>query len=352
MTMVQNKERGSILLVALAVTALLALAAATLLRLQDRSLDRLEEKQLWNAAYRRCLSGLNGALYQILTRKPHPAGLRLLAQPQDPLHAGGDLFLDGRPFAPVWVQPGEGPLRVRIQEMAGRAGFWGLDEDGFLALAAARGLERSRARALFACLHDWSDPDHLPRLYGAEAEVYRARHLPLPPNRPPVDLEEWRGVWGMDDRAWGILKDWVDADPANRALHPNLASEDLLVALYGPRAHSLFPQEGERVELADLSMAQRLLGTLGYKRLNLGFYPTGRCCVTIETEWMPGRILSLEVICDLMPRTTGASASRGSGGAGPPQGDVLQMVRVSFWQCRVHSGSLPVDPAAHAGGRP
>ncbi|HEY0014673.1 MAG TPA: hypothetical protein VGC13_00080 [Longimicrobium sp.] len=72
------------------------------------------------------------------------------------------------------------------------------DDETLRRLFVALGRSAAGADSLADALADWRDADDAARPFGAEAEWYRARHLPLPRNGPFADAREVPRVRGMD----------------------------------------------------------------------------------------------------------------------------------------------------------
>ncbi len=102
-------------------------------------------------------------------------------------------------------------------------------EDMLHRLLAALGVPPQQRDSIADAILDWRDADTLPRPHGAEADWYRARHLPLPRNGPfadPRELLRVRGIAGVPG-----LETLLGVDPGRIDL--NRAPPAVLSALPG-----------------------------------------------------------------------------------------------------------------------
>jgi type II secretory pathway component PulK len=99
-------------------------------------------------------------------------------------------------------------------------------EDGIRRFLSAAGATEASVDSLVDAFADWRDGDDVPRQFGAEADWYRSRRLPVPRNGPLADAREVLRV-----RGWGRLAGidtMISVDPGrvplNHAPGPVLAS--------------------------------------------------------------------------------------------------------------------------------
>jgi type II secretory pathway component PulK len=127
-----------------------------------------------------------------------------------------------------------------------------VDDETLRRLFVALGRSAEGADSLADALADWRDADDAARPFGAEAEWYRARRLPLPRNGPFADAREVLRVRGMD--ALPGIDTILSAEPGRVPLtHAGAAVLASLPGL-GPEAAARMSEmrlRGERV--ADLA---------------------------------------------------------------------------------------------------
>lgn len=125
---------------------------------------------------------------------------------------------------------GAGTVSVRVEDEARRLDL-GLPELAarLPALLAALGLEPRLADAIA----DWTDADDAPRPHGAERDWYLGLTPPyVPANAPLASVGDLRLVRGIDAAALARLRPHVTV-AGERAVNPNTASPEVLVALAG-----------------------------------------------------------------------------------------------------------------------
>jgi general secretion pathway protein K len=141
----------------------------------------------------------------------------------DSLHAPWARDADPQPL-------GAGTVRVRVEDEARRLDLGTPELAAALpALLAVLGLDARIADAVA----DWVDADDVPRPRGAERDFYLGLAPPyVSPNAPLRTLGELRLVRGVDASVLARLRPHVTV-AGERAVNPNTASEEVLVALGG-----------------------------------------------------------------------------------------------------------------------
>jgi len=156
----------------------------------------------------------------------------------------------------VGPQPlGAGVVRIRVEDEARRLDL------GTPALAAALpallgvlGLDPRLADALA----DWTDADDVARPHGAERDWYLGLEPPYAAaNEPLRTLGELRLVRGVDAEVLARLAPHVTV-AGERAVNPNTASEEVLVALAGPAAAARVLAARRKTPLARAAFAALL----------------------------------------------------------------------------------------------
>ena len=153
------------------------------------------------------------------------------------LLGSGTLTIDS--FHAPWArdagpQPlGAGVVRVRVEDEARRLDLGTPELAAALpALLGVLGIDAGLADAIA----DWSDADDAPRPHGAERDWYLGLTPPYAvANAPLATLGELRLVRGVDAAVLARLRPHVTV-AGERAINPNTASEEVLVALAGPAA--------------------------------------------------------------------------------------------------------------------
>jgi general secretion pathway protein K len=128
---------------------------------------------------------------------------------------------------------GAGVVRVRVEDEARRLDLGTPELAAALpALLGALGLDTRLADAIA----DWTDADDVARPHGAERAWYLARTPQyVAANAPLRTVGELRLVRGIDAAALARLRPHVTV-AGERAVNPNTASQEVLVALAGPAA--------------------------------------------------------------------------------------------------------------------
>jgi general secretion pathway protein K len=128
---------------------------------------------------------------------------------------------------------GAGVVRVRVEDEARRLDLGTPELAAALpALLGSLGLDARLADAIA----DWSDADDVARPHGAERAWYLALTPPyVAANTPLRTLGDLRLVRGVDAAVLARLRPHVTV-AGERAVNPNTASQEVLVALAGPAA--------------------------------------------------------------------------------------------------------------------
>lgn len=110
------------------------------------------------------------------------------------------------------------------------------------------GLDRKAAEALAAAVVDWRDEDALRTPMGAEREEYAAAGLIGPANTPFEAVAELRGVLGMSEELYRLVRPALTIDSNKAEVNPLVAPREVLLALPGidPGSIDRFIEERRR----------------------------------------------------------------------------------------------------------
>lgn len=141
---------------------------------------------------------------------------------------GHEIRLDGT------VYRAAGGVRFSIQDMAGLLNAGEGSNPNLRRLLGLLGVPLLQQGPLLAKLLDYTDPDKLVRLNGAEAPQYRAHRLPPPPNRRLLTNMEayrvldWAGQAGLwKGGAWERYTTALQFGPINLNTAPRMVLESL-----------------------------------------------------------------------------------------------------------------------------
>ncbi len=170
------------------------------------------------------------AAYAAAVGQPTPSGLTVpdLARDADPR-----LAADGRAYK-VAAAP---QLRLSLQDEAGLINLDSLPREALGRLFEALGVAVDQRVAMADRLSDFSDPDDLARIDGAEAAAYRDQGLAPPPNGPLRTVDQALGVLGWKQavprEVWRGARDDLTADPTAASMNVNTATPRALKVLFG-----------------------------------------------------------------------------------------------------------------------
>ena len=128
---------------------------------------------------------------------------------------------------------GEYRYRVELHDSGARLQLNSATQDQLRSLLLALGVDARRADHLSAAITDWSDPDQLRRVNGAERDDYLAAgRAMLPDDGPFARVDLLRFVIGMSDSLYRALAPLVTVF-GNGKIDINAASRPVLLTLPG-----------------------------------------------------------------------------------------------------------------------
>ncbi|GAB3729547.1 hypothetical protein GCM10028794_04050 [Silanimonas algicola] len=236
----QAREQGFILAMVLWMLVAIAVGVGFLMlwtreRVAEATLDRAEVEDRIAA-----LSTRETLLYLAATVPITQAGQPLTPMPEGELAArrlddfggfdkrprGGELRLDGRAYR------GLGGITFAIQDESGLVPVAFPETSPVPRLLAAAGAPARDVPGLVDRLVDYTDPDDLKRLNGAESRDYERAGRPAPPGRPllsPRELPRVLGWEALPPEVMARAQDWSTSAYAG-ALNLNTAPLPLLEA--------------------------------------------------------------------------------------------------------------------------
>lgn len=304
--MSRRGSRGYVLpLVAVAV-ALLSLALWAALRVhadQNRRLRLLREQlALETAAFTAEARIAHLALTEPIGRRAVVVGGARLegGRMQAAVGSPRELVLDGRPYA---APTPRGTLVVRAQDEAGLLNLNSADDAALAGALIAVGVAEPQARRLGGALADFTDPDDLRRLNGAEAAEYRRARRPGPANRPLLEPAAAAAALGWTEALTpaqqGALFAMAAAAPPERALNLNTAPPAVLKAWLGldDRAAALVVERREQQTLQSVADIAKLTGFTPRPDAAVGGLPSRRLRLTFRFQDGPsGRVYQSRLV--------------------------------------------------------
>ncbi len=200
-------QAGFALPLALGFLAVVIMAAGFLAGWTERAVDTARQEQARQEARLAMASTAATLRYMLATRPMNIAGLRQSWSPDDgrrdasgfgitrPDVTGDELRLDGHSYRGL-----EG-TRFALQDEGGLVGLNRLGGSQLQRLLARLGVEHERSRRMVAALRDYTDPDDLRRLNGAERADYRGTGLPPPANQRLRSAREAQSIRYWADRS-------------------------------------------------------------------------------------------------------------------------------------------------------
>jgi type II secretory pathway component PulK len=242
-------QQGFVLVATLWVIAILTIGAGYFAERVGRAVELAQQTQTHVQDLVDMTDSRAEVLFRLATTPMSIHGLGL-----DPQRA---IALDGRPYR------GTGETLIHLQDNRGLINLNNITDDRLQRFLALLGLPSEQQGRLIDTLRDYTDPDNLKRLNGAERDDYDKAGLPSPLNAPLTTPLEARRILGWRDN--DIL--WRDnALPRHSTtsmtfgLNPNTASWPVLASLPGVtddiakelvrmRQHALFISSGQIEEL-------------------------------------------------------------------------------------------------------
>ena len=139
------------------------------------------------------------------------------------------MLADGRKYSQMF----DGVLvEVSAIDERGKLDINAADELTLVTLFTGHGVELTDAEILAAAVKDWSDPDELERVNGAELDAYEAAGLAVgPANRPFMMTEELLQVIGMSFELYQRLQPGITVFSRTGEPDPAFAPVEALMAL-------------------------------------------------------------------------------------------------------------------------
>lgn len=207
-------QRGFALIAALWLVAILALAASAFAVWVGRATEEARRLRLRVVEEQTLVQARTSLIFGFLVQPMSGRGLEaadsLAALQQTMRSAAERLFstdvgavgttfvgLDDRPYRFRATQPGES-VEIQIQDTRGLINLNLATREELLRLLARLGIEQEKLDPLVARLQDYTDPDDLIRLNGAEREEYLRAGKPPPANALLATPWEARRVLGWD----------------------------------------------------------------------------------------------------------------------------------------------------------
>ena len=212
-------QRGFVLVATLWILAVITIAASYFAERVGHSIAQTQQKQETTDQLIAFANTRADILFRLGTSPLSPAGL---GQPA--------IALDNRPYR------GSGADIVRLQDERGLLNLNFVDRPLMLRFLGEMGVPPEKRDAMIDTLLDYTDPDNLRRLNGAEAAEYRALDLPPPPNDLLASPYQLKNVIGWRDQE-DLWKDqrvlrFLSTSRIN-GFNPNTAPLELLASLPG-----------------------------------------------------------------------------------------------------------------------
>jgi general secretion pathway protein K len=248
-----HRQRGYVLVLVLGFLALLALVAERFASRMEILRDRTDSLARYAEGTLAMHSARATALYWIATQPITAGGFG----------AGSDVVaVDDRPYRVSHA--GGDPIWVSLQDHRGLLSLNQVDAATLGQFLQLQGVPSSRVPQLLDTLADYTDPDNLRRLSGAEAPDYAELGLPPPRNAPLVSAAELRNIIGWRD--FPAVTESVERFASTRLdalFNPNAAPREVLQALWphvpAPVVEQILALRARQPAL-DPTTLQRLIG--------------------------------------------------------------------------------------------
>lgn len=216
-----RQQSGFVLALTLWVLVIVALAAGYFAERVARSVELAQQSHQNTQAMIDMASTRAEVLYRLATITLTEYGLG---------RGNTTIYLDDRPYR------GEGNTLVRIQDARGLLNLNLIDDGRLNRFLGLLGIQAEQRGHLIDTLRDYTDPDNLHRLNGAEEDEYRALNLPPPTNRDLVTPWEAKRIigWGTAPQLWqnGRLPA-LTTTSQSMGINPNTAPAEVLATLPG-----------------------------------------------------------------------------------------------------------------------
>lgn len=122
------------------------------------------------------------------------------------------------------------PIKISLQDTNGLLSLANFNINAFDRLLKFQGVEEERRRIIINSFLDWTDPDDLTRLNGAEKDYYKKEGKPYSPRNYQIQyLEELSLIRGMDKELYAKIEPFITILP-NFGFNPNTAPKEVLQA--------------------------------------------------------------------------------------------------------------------------
>jgi len=214
-------QRGFVLVATLWVMVIVAIAAAYFSDRVARSVELAQQSQQNTRALIDMADTRAEILYRLGTTSLTEYGLG---------RGEPTIALDNRPYM------GAGDTFLKLQDTRGLLNLNYPDGERLQRFLGLLGIPASQRSRMIDTLRDFTDPDDLHRLNGAEKEAYLARNLPLPPNNYLVTPWEARHIiaWSDVPQLWQndrLIR--LTTTSLSGGLNPNTAPAEVLATLTG-----------------------------------------------------------------------------------------------------------------------
>ena len=123
-------------------------------------------------------------------------------------------------------------VEVQVTDERGKMNANSADEEAYINLLTANGLDTTEAELLAAAIADWVDPDEIERANGAELESYEMAGISVgPANRGFVMVEEMLQVLGMSWDLYSAIAPGLTVYSGSSVPDPAYAPMEALLAL-------------------------------------------------------------------------------------------------------------------------
>jgi general secretion pathway protein K len=146
--------------------------------------------------------------------------------------SGDSLAMDRFPHDTTKLDS-EARFAVAVHDVGARLNLNRATEEELRRFFRALRVDYGESDRLAQRIADWRDEDEMQRARGAERQTYLENGKPLPPaNRPFYNVDELRGVLGIDEELMEQAAQHLTTDGSGR-VNINAASEPVLLALPG-----------------------------------------------------------------------------------------------------------------------
>jgi type II secretory pathway component PulK len=217
----RNQQGGFILVLTLWVLVIVAIAASYFAERVSRAVELATQSRQNSQALIDMASTRAEILYRLSTTTLTEYGLG---------RGSMAIHLDNR------LYQGEGDTTVRIQDARGLLNLNLVDDARLNRFLGLLGIDAEQRGRLIDTLRDYTDPDNLTRLNGAEEDAYRAINLPPPANQNLVTPWQANRIIGWRDAPQLWENDRLPkltSTSQSMGINPNTAPAEVLSTLPG-----------------------------------------------------------------------------------------------------------------------